>query len=120
VIWTSTGALVAELSWCRLQADVAWGRSLLAVATMHERANVRPEIFLFLGDRYWRLARRHFVEGRQKNAERLVRKARTYFRAGGGPEPPPLSAASMPIPDVPSFTWAVGVRRGSGGGDDAA
>ena len=110
-------ATIIDLSWWRLQADVAWGRVLLSIATMHEGAIIRPEIYLFLGDRYWRLARRHFLRGRQKGAERLVRKARLYFRQGGGPDPPPLAAASMPIPEAPSFTAAVGGRRGS---DDAA
>jgi hypothetical protein len=109
-----------DLSWWRLQADVAWGRVLLSIATMHEGATVRPEVYLFLGDRYWRLARRHFVRGRQRSAQRLMRKARLYFRAGGGPEPPPLAAASMPIPEMPSFTSAIGGVRGAGGPNDAA
>ncbi len=113
-------AQIINLSWWRLQADVAWGRTLLSIATIHEGAAVRPEIFLFLGDRHWRLARRHFVDGRQKNAERLVRKARFYLKAGGGPEPPPLAAVSMPIPEAPSFMSAVGAGRGTGGGNDAA
>jgi hypothetical protein len=116
----SDEATVIDLPWGRLQADVAWGRGLLSIATMHEGADVRPEIYLLLGDRYWRLARRHFLRGRQKSAERLVRKARLYFRAGGGPEPPPLAAASMPIPETPSFTSAIGAGRGTGGSNDAA
>ncbi|HZA55705.1 MAG TPA: hypothetical protein VE616_15765 [Candidatus Udaeobacter sp.] len=111
---------VIDLSWWRLQADVAWGRVLLSIATMHEGAAVRPEIYLFLGDRYWRLARRHFVRGRRRSAQRLVRTARLYFRQGGGPEPPPLAAASMPIPEAPSFTSAIGAARGGGGSGDAA
>ena len=111
---------ITDLSWWRVQGDVAWGRALLSIATMHEGAAVRPEVYLFPGDRYWRLARRHFVRGRQKNAQRLVRKARLYFRAGGGPDPPPLAAASMPIPKTPSFTSAIGASHGSGGPDDAA
>jgi hypothetical protein len=111
---------VIDLSWWRLQSDVAWGRALLAIATMHEGAAVRPDLYLFLGDRYWRLARRHFLRGRQTNAQRLVRKARFYFKAGGGPEPPPLAVASMPIPATPSFTWAVGRAHGARGPNDAA
>jgi hypothetical protein len=110
---------VVDPSWWRLQLDVAWGRALLAIATMERDAVVEPGVYLFLGDRYWRLARRHFVDGRGKRAQRLVRKARFYFKAGGGPEPPPLAAASMPIPATPSFTSAVGGRR-TGGPDDAA
>ena len=114
-------ATVTDLSWVRIQMDVAWGRALLAIATIEPKAGtVRPEVYLFLGDRYWRLARRHFVDGRQKKAERLVRKARTYFRAGGGPEPPPLAAASMPIPAAPSLTSAIGGTRHPGGANDAA
>lgn len=111
---------IVELSWWRLQTDVAWGRALLAIVTIRERSFVRPEVFLFLGDRYWRLARRHFLRGRQKDAESLVRRARMYFRAGGGPNPPPLGAASMPIPERPSFASAVGAARGVGGSNDAA
>jgi len=38
----------------------------------------------------------------------------------GGPEPPPLAAASTPIPEAPSFTSAVGLARGGEGPDDAA
>jgi hypothetical protein len=73
---------VIDPSWWCLQADVAWGRVLLSIATMHEGAAVRPEIYLFLGDRYWRLARRHFVRGRRRSAQRLVRTAGLYFRPG--------------------------------------
>jgi hypothetical protein len=117
----SNRATVTDLSWFRLQMDVAWGRALLAVATIKPNGGaVRPEFYLFLGDRYWRLARSHFVDGRQKKAERLLRKARRYFRAGGGPEPPPLAAASMPIPEPPALTSAIGVGRHAGGPDDAA
>ena len=117
----SDGDAVIDLSWFRLQTDVAWGRALLTIATMRpEGGAVRPELYLFLGDRYWRLAYRHFVAGRQKQAERLVRKTRFYFRAAGGAEPPPLGAASMPIPHAPSLSSAIGVGQGVGGPDDAA
>ena len=107
-------------SWWLLQTDVGWGRVLLSIATMRSGAEVRPEVYLFLGDRYWRLARRHFVRGRQASAQRLVRKARFYFKEGGGPEPPPLAAASMPIPERPSFTSAIAASGARGGPDDAA
>ena len=110
-----------QISWWQLQLDVAWGRGLLAVATIRaDVASVRPELPLFLGDRYWRLAHRHFVHGRRKAAERLVRKARRYFRIGGGPEPPPLAAGVMPIPPAPSLTAAIAGSRRAGGPPDAA
>jgi len=110
-----------QISWWQLQVDVAWGRGLLAFATMRaDIGSVRPELPLFLGDRYWRLAHRHFVYGRRKAAERLVRKARRYFRVGGGPEPPPLAAGVLPIPPAPWFTAAIAGARRAEGSSDAA
>jgi hypothetical protein len=107
-------------TWWRLQKDVVWGRLLLALATLRADTDVRPDVFLFLGDRYWHLARRHFVEGRSLRAQRLARKARLYFEQGGGPDPPPLATGSMPVPPTPSFTSALGATRRQGGPDDAA
>jgi len=92
----------------RLHADLAWGRLLAAVATLDEEATLRPDVHLFLGDRYWWLARRHHLRGRQRRAERLLRKARFHLRLGGGPEPPPFAAAVMPIPRPAFFTSAIG------------
>jgi hypothetical protein len=102
---------VLDGSWWYLQADVAWGRTLLAIATMQDGARVRSDVYLYLGDRYWRLARRHFDEGRHRRSERLVRKARKFFRAGGGVEPPPFAAAAMPIPAPRPLLKAIGGRR---------
>jgi len=112
--------LTREPSWWRLQADVAFVRAVLSVATVREGAEVRPEVYLFLGDRYWRLAKRHFDSGRQRQAERLEKRARFYFRQGGGPDPPPLAAAAMPVPAFPSLLWAVAGASRRGGPDDAA
>jgi len=92
----------------RLHADLAWGRLLVAVATLDEDATLRPDVHLFLGDRYWWLARRHHLHGRRRRAERLVRKARWHLRLGGGPEPPPFAAAAMPVPRPELFTSAIG------------
>src|SRR5947207_15773904 len=78
-----------EPSRWRLYADLAWGHCLLSIVTGRDEPTIAPDVYLFLGDRYWWLARRHFVRGRQRRAERLVRRARRYFRLGGGPEPPP-------------------------------
>lgn len=109
-----------EPSRWRLYADLAWGHGLLSIVTDRDEATVAPDVCLFLGDRYWWLARRAFVRGRQRRAEHLVRRARRYFRLGGGPEPPPLAAASLPVPEVPSFTSAVGFGSRSSGPGDAA
>ena len=104
----------------RLYGDLAWGHCLLSIVTVRDEPTIAPDVYLFLGDRYWWLARRHFVRGRQRRAERLVRRARRYFRLGGGPEPPPLAAASLPLPHVPSFTSAVGLGSRSSGHGNAA
>ena len=109
-----------EPSRWRLYGDLAWGHCLLSIVTVRDEPTIAPDVYLFLGDRYWWLARRHFVRGRQRRAERLVRRARRYFRLGGGPEPPPLAAASLPLPHVPSFTSAVGLGSRSSGHGNAA
>ncbi len=106
-------------SW-RLYADLVWGHVLLSIVRVRHEPTVAPDVCLFLGDRYWWLARHHFVRGRQRRAERLVRRARRYFRLGGGPDPPPLAAASLPLPPVPSLISAVGFGRRSSGPGDAA
>src|SRR2546428_11855755 len=106
-------------SW-RLYADLVWGHVLLSIVRVRHEPTVAPDVCLFLGDRYWWLARHHFVRGRQRRAERLVRRARRYFRLGGGPDPPPLAAASLPLPPVPSLISAGGFgRRSSGAGEVA-
>jgi hypothetical protein len=109
-----------EPSWLRLQADVALIRGILSVAAVRDAREVHPEVYLFLGDRYWRLAKRHFDRGRHRRAERLERQARLYFKHGGGSEPPPLAATALPVPATPSLLWAVAGSTYRGGSGDAA
>lgn len=109
-----------EPSWLRLQADVAFIRGILSVAAVRDPREVHSEVYLFLGDRYWRLAKRHFDRGRHRRAERLEQRARFYFKRGGGAEPPPLAVAAMPVPATPSVLWAVAGSTLRGGSDDAA
>jgi len=111
---------IVEVPWWRLEADVGLGHVLLWIASMRNDSVVQPEIYLWLGDRYWRLARRHFLRGQRVRAQRLVGKARGYFMRGGGPEPPPLACATMPIPDARSLVRAIGVAGRRGRGNDAA
>lgn len=61
-----------------------------------ERA-LRPEVHLFLADRYGRLARHHGRLGHKARASSLDRKAEEHFRLGGG-QPPPAVAMAMARP----------------------
>lgn len=90
--------------------DLAFGHGLrvLAVGSL---AQARPDIYLFLADRYWRLADWHASRGRERTARRLRARGESFWLAGGGQDPPPLAvAAAMPIPRRPSVTYAVGRR----------
>ena len=95
------------------RVDLAFGHALRIIA-VGPLAEAKPEVCLFLADRYWRLADHHGVRGRERAALRLERKAVRYFAEGGGEHPPPVAiAAAMPVPRRPRITWAVyGSRRG--------
>jgi hypothetical protein len=102
----------------RLRGDVLLGRVLLVVAGTATDGDVHPDVYLYLADRYRRLADHHFRRGRRVRADRLAAAA-TRYGALGGWDPPPGAALAMPLPRCPSFTAAVAGRRGSGR-DDAA
>jgi|SRR5712692_203239 len=93
--------------------DVAFAH-VLRILAVGRLAEAKPEVCLFLADRYWRLADHHAFKGRQRAARRLQIKAERYYAAGGGENPPPLAvAAAMPVPRRPEITWAVArLRRG--------
>src|SRR6058998_600068 len=100
--------------------DVAFAHliRILAVASLVE---AKPEVCLFLADRYWRLADHHAFKGRQRAARRLQIKAERWYAAGGGEVPPPLAvAAPMPDPRRPEITGAVARPLGSPAPPDAA
>jgi hypothetical protein len=102
------------------RADLAFGHGLrvLAFGTL---AEARPDICLFLADRYWRLADWHAAQGHEATARRLRVKGDRYWIAGGGQDPPPLAvAAAMPVRQRPSLTWAVANRSRDPGPPDAA
>jgi len=100
--------------------DVAFGHALRLVA-VGPLAEARPALYLFLADRYWRLADWHQLRGRERAARRLRRKGDHYWLAGGGEDPPPVAvAAAMPIPRRPSITRVVGAGAGRREPPDAA
>jgi hypothetical protein len=59
---------------------------------------LRPEVHLYLADRYGRLARHHQRCGHASRASALNQKAEKHYRLGGGGEPPPAVAMAMPGP----------------------
>jgi hypothetical protein len=78
---------------------------------------LRPEVHLFLADRYSRLAQHHRRVGHVQPALALERKAKDHLRLGGG-DLPPAVALAMPVPRPAVPVSAIG--RPEGGPDDAA
>ena len=87
------------------------------VSPVGDRA-LRPEVHLFLSDRYGRLAEHHRKAGHHQRASALDRKAQEHLRLGGGDEPPPAVAVAMPVPKSAVPVDAIG--RPLDGPDDAA
>ena len=102
--------VVAQVSPWVLRFDLASGRALLWIVTARRAGEVYPEVYLYLADRYWRLAAHYEKRGRPRKAQRLAGKAKQYLDLGGGDPLPPVAALAMPIPRRPSFTAAIGFR----------
>ncbi len=97
-----------------LWADVAWTQGLLKVSGLFRSGEPLPEVYLYLADRYGRLARCYGRKGRKEREKVMDAKAAHYFRLGGG-EPPSTAAVAMPRPRPPIFTNAIGTKpRGNG------
>jgi len=103
----------------RLRWDVASTRVLVWLARPSEARVLRPEVHLFLADRYGRLARHHQRLGHARRAIELDQMAEEEFRLGGGVEPPPAVAVAMPVPRPRVLVDAV-ARGGPWHPDDAA
>jgi hypothetical protein len=103
----------------QLRWDVACTRVLVWLARPSESRVLRPEVHLFLADRYGRLARWHERLGHSRRAIELDQKADEQFRLGGGYEPPPAVAMAMPIPRPTVFVDVV-ARAAPWHPDDAA
>jgi len=102
-----------------LRGDLLVTKALLWVATARRSGEPKPEVHLYLYDRYWRLADYYARRGKRKKAARLHDKAEAHYRRSGRPGPPFAAAMAMPRPRSPFFTWAVGDREPRGP-DDAA
>src|SRR5213593_5152550 len=106
----------------RLRADLVTIQGLLWVARGRPGGEPRPEVHLYLYDRYWRLADYYERRGNRKKASRLRTKAAAHYKHSGDTGPPFAAAMAMPRPRSPFFTWVVakGWDRRDPDDDDAA
>ncbi len=101
----------------QLRADLASARFLLWVASAGRSGELRPEVHLYLYDRYWRLAIHYEQRGKTRRARQLRIKAERHFQLSGHDGPPFAAAMAMPVPR-PAFR-TLAVSRGDGFGDAA-
>ena len=94
-----------------LRGDVIVTNALLWVVTVRRAGEPKPEVHLYLYDRYWRLAEYYERRGKRKKAAYLYAKAEAHYRSSGQSGPPFAAAMAMPRPRSPFFTWAVGGRE---------
>ena len=64
----------------QLRADLASARFLLWVASAGRSGELRPEVHLYLYDRYWRLAIHYEQRGKTCRARQLRIKAERHFQ----------------------------------------
>jgi hypothetical protein len=108
-----------ESAW-RLRWDLWSVQALLRLALVGRDAEARPEVHLFLADRYARLAACQSRRGRRRAAARLMLKSDAHLALGGGDDGLPYAAAmGMPRPRPSVFVNAMS-RRDVHGSDDAA
>src|SRR5262245_10934363 len=91
----------------QLRFDVASARMLSWIADPIGVRELRPEVHLFLAERYHRLAEYHLKAGHSRRASTLRRKADHHYSLAGPPELPPAVAAEIPIPQTPIRVNAV-------------
>jgi len=108
----------ADGPWA-LRGDLFVTNALLWVASARRTGEPKPEVHLYLYDRYSRLAEYYARRGNRKKATRLHEKAEAHWRRSGRPGPPFAAAMAMPRPRSPFFTWAVS-KHDPRGPDDAA
>jgi hypothetical protein len=102
-----------ESRW-RLRVDVTSTRALLWIATVGRQVELRPEVHVFLYDRYWLLAQIHEKNGNVARARRLKRKAERHWRLSGYDGPPFAGALAMPVRRPGLRVRSTSVQRDSG------
>jgi len=103
-----------------LRGDLIITNAILWVAGAGRVGEPKPEVHLYLYDRYSRLAEHYDHRGNKKKALRLRAKAKAHYNRSGHTGPPFAAAMAMPRPRSPFFTWAVAKDRDSRGPNDAA
>jgi len=110
-----------EPSPFELRLDIIWVSLMVQVLTVGQRGEAKPEVHLFLGDRYMRLSDRNERKGAKRKAARLRFKAERHLRLGGWePTLPPAAAMAMPVPDRPALRDLIGRGARPRFPDDAA
>jgi len=110
-----------DASLLQVRLDIVWISFLVGLLTAGRRGEAKPEVHLFLGDRYWRLSDHYEQKGATRKAARLRVKAERHLRLGGWePILPPAAAIAMPIPDRPALRDLIGRRFEHHPPDDAA
>ena len=114
------GRDAVSLSAWRLRYDLFTVHALLRAAQAFSAGSQpRPEIHLFLADRYERLSIVHQRRGNSVRARELADKAEWHYAEGGFDDPPRAAAMGMPRPRPPVFTDAR-ARSTKSHPDDAA
>jgi hypothetical protein len=113
---------VVPISAWRLRYDLISVRAMLLLVGGSGRDDLRPEVHLFLADRYDRLAAHLARHGRVARANQLSQKAEWHYAHGGYDDYPRAAAMAMPVPRPRLFTDARAGRfvRRPPDSDDAA
>jgi hypothetical protein len=115
----SGSAVYTEEGPWGLRGDLIITNAILRIVDARRVGEPKPEVHLYLYDRYSRLAEYYDRRGKRKKASRLRAKAEAHYSRSGHTGPPFAAAMAMPRPRSPFFTWAVG-RRDHQGPNDAA
>lgn len=111
--------MVQPSTW-QLRYDIVSVRAMLLLVGGVHQEDLKPEIHLFLGDRYERLADAAARHGAKSRAFRLEEKARWHYGQAGYDDFPRAAAMAMPVPRPRVFTDARSVRLERRDPDDAA
>jgi hypothetical protein len=104
----------------RLRYDLLSVRAMLLLVGGIGHEELKPEVHLYLGDRYERLADHLARRGSRERASRLSDKARWHHAQAGFDDFPRAAAMAMPVPRPRIFTDARGRRVDPRGPRDAA
>lgn len=107
----------AGVSPWRVRLDLLSANILLWIASAGRTDELRPEVHLFLYDRYWRLSTYYEQRCDPERAARYRTRARHHYDCSGHEGPPFSAAASMPVPHRGVRVRAISQRSDS---DDAA